>query len=118
MTAEPSADPVGPSTALRGRPPGPDLGPIAAGRAFLHDPIQLLKDAASHGDVAYFRAGPYRVFVASHPDLVREVLVTRNRLPQGPGVAGDQATPGRGAADQRGPVSSPPAPDDPADLPP
>ena len=65
--------------ATRRRPPGPRIGPIAAGRAFLHDPITLLTEAATHGDVAYFRGGPFRVFVVSHPDLVKHVLVTRNR---------------------------------------
>ncbi len=29
--------------------------------------------------MAYFRGGPFRVFVVSHPDLVKEVLVTRHR---------------------------------------
>jgi cytochrome P450 len=30
-----------------------------------------------HGDVAYFRIGPQRFYLLSHPDHIREVLVTR-----------------------------------------
>jgi cytochrome P450 len=61
------------------RPPGPRIGPLAAVRAFREDPIGLLERAAEAGDISYFRAGPFRVYALSHPDLVRELLVLRHR---------------------------------------
>jgi len=36
----------------------------------------FLKIARDHGDLASFRFGPRRIFLASHPDLVEQVLVT------------------------------------------
>jgi cytochrome P450 len=65
--------------AVTGRPPGPRIGPLAAARGFREDPLGLLSRAARSGDVAYFRAGPFRVYVLSHPELVRELLVVRHR---------------------------------------
>jgi cytochrome P450 len=61
------------------RPPGPRIGPLAAIREFRENPIALLERAARSGDVAYFRAGVFRVYVLSHPDLVRELLAVRHR---------------------------------------
>jgi cytochrome P450 len=44
------------------------------------DPLGLLTDVArEYGDAARLRIGAATIFVFSHPDLVREVLVTRNR---------------------------------------
>ncbi|HSK98617.1 MAG TPA: cytochrome P450 [Euzebyales bacterium] len=37
----------------------------------------LTRVAREHGDLAELRLGPYRLLVASHPDLVRDVLVAR-----------------------------------------
>jgi cytochrome P450 len=62
-----------------GLPPGLQIGRFAAVRAFREDPIGLLERAARAGDVARFRAGPFHVYVLSHPDLVREVLVVHHR---------------------------------------
>lgn len=59
-------------------PPGPRLGRMAAIRAFRRDPIGLLSGAAAYGDVAFFHAGPFRVYVLSHPDLVRDLLTVRH----------------------------------------
>jgi cytochrome P450 len=47
--------------------------------AFSRDPLALLKGLArDYGDVARFRAGPHSVYLLSHPDYVRDVLVTNN----------------------------------------
>ena len=64
------------------RPPGPRSGLFGlrlASRMFKDYPgfhRQLQRD---HGDAAWFRVGPYRDYVFSHPDLIREVLVSKAR---------------------------------------
>jgi cytochrome P450 len=35
--------------------------------------------ARQYGDISTFRAGPLRVYLLNHPDLIRDVLVTHNR---------------------------------------
>jgi len=67
-----------PLTAL---PPGP-RGRWLAGslRDFsTHRLDFFLKVAREYGDLASFRFGPRRVFLASHPDLIEQVLVTDAR---------------------------------------
>lgn len=64
--------------ALR-RPPGPRIGRLEAVRALRTDVLRLFERAAAHGDVAFFRAGPFGVYALNHPDLVREILVVRHR---------------------------------------
>lgn len=66
------------TTALR-RPPGPRIGRLEAVRAFRRDSLGLFELAANHGDVAFFRAGPFGIYVLSHPDLVKDILVVRHR---------------------------------------
>jgi cytochrome P450 len=39
----------------------------------------LTRVAREHGDMVELRLGPYRLYLVSHPDLVREVLVTRQQ---------------------------------------
>ncbi|MDQ3522324.1 MAG: cytochrome P450 [Gemmatimonadota bacterium] len=64
------AEPPGPTGWL----PGRQLLP------FRRNPLRFLEQIARrHGDVAHFRFGPLHVYLLSHPDHVREVLVTRNR---------------------------------------
>jgi cytochrome P450 len=41
-------------------------------------PPFLLATARDHGDIAFFRAGPFDIYLLSHPDDIRDVLVTRN----------------------------------------
>jgi cytochrome P450 len=61
------------------RPPGPRnttpfLGILPK---FRKDPAAyLLAVAREHGDLAYMRLGPQHAFVVSHPDWVRDILVT------------------------------------------
>lgn len=61
------------------RPPGPGGLPlIGAARSFARDPLAFLEHTArTYGDLAYFRLGSVDVFFASHPDLVKEVLITQ-----------------------------------------
>ena len=58
------------------RPPGPRLGFVEGFRTFRRDALGfLLRTAAEYGDVAWFRVGPYDLYLLSHPDHVRDVLV-------------------------------------------
>lgn len=62
-------------------PPGPrDTLPLVRLLSFRRDPPGTL-DALrrAHGDVATFRIGRRRIYLLSHPDLVRDVLVTHHR---------------------------------------
>jgi cytochrome P450 len=60
-------------------PPGPKnvrpwLGVLPH---FRKDPANyLLNIAREHGDLAYMRLGPQHAFVVSHPDWIRDILVT------------------------------------------
>ena len=48
-------------------------------RAFRRDPLGFLtRLARQYGDVAQFRVGPQKAFLLSHPDHVRDVLVTHH----------------------------------------
>ena len=58
------------------RPPGPNLGFVDGFRTFRRDALGfLLRTARTYGDVAWFRVGPYDLYLLSHPDHVRDVLV-------------------------------------------
>jgi cytochrome P450 len=62
-------------------PPGPrERIPLRALLRFRRDPTGFLASIAeTYGDVAHFRFGRRRLYLLSHPDLVREVLVARHR---------------------------------------
>jgi cytochrome P450 len=58
------------------RPPGPKLRFVGGFRTFRHDALGfLLQTARTYGDVAWFRVGPFDIYLLSHPDHVRDVLV-------------------------------------------
>lgn len=58
------------------RPPGPKLGFFEGFRTFRKDALGfLLHTARTYGDAASFRIGPFDLYLLSHPDHVREVLV-------------------------------------------
>jgi cytochrome P450 len=59
--------------------PGPAVSGLAALRRFRRDPIGLLEEAATYGDVSALRLPRFPVVVLNHPDLVRDVLVGSNR---------------------------------------
>lgn len=62
-------------------PPGPNGNRLLGSMMdFRRDPVAfLMRGAETHGDVVYFRIGPYRVYLMSHPDLVQEVLVKQSK---------------------------------------
>jgi len=61
------------------RPPGPRNPPIIGNLfPFRSNPLRFLcRVAREHGDLAYFRAFDRHFYVVSHPDHIREVLVTQ-----------------------------------------
>jgi cytochrome P450 len=61
------------------RPPGPTNGRPWLGVLpyFRKDPAgYLFSVTRKHGDLAYMRLGPQHVFVVSHPDWIRDILIT------------------------------------------
>jgi len=67
------------SSTLVPRPPGPKNGRPWLGVLpyFRKDPAgYLLHVAREHGDLVYMRLGPQHVFVVSHPDWIRDILIT------------------------------------------
>src|SRR5207248_2746584 len=67
-----------PGITRTGLPPGP-RGTFLGGslHAFMTRRLDFFLDVArNHGDLASFRFGPRRIFLASHPDLIEQVLVT------------------------------------------
>jgi cytochrome P450 len=73
---EQSASPAGSSI-----PPGPSsVVPFRLLMAFRRDPLSfLLNTARRYGDVARYHLGSQEIFLLSHPDFVRDVLVTHAR---------------------------------------
>lgn len=63
----------------RARPPGPArLTGIVQSWKFARDPLGLLSGIArKYGDIACFSLAGNEVFLVSHPDYVREVLITQ-----------------------------------------
>jgi cytochrome P450 len=63
-------------------PPGPRdwcFG-LTLGLRSLREPLAFLQEMArEYGDIAYIRVGPYHSYVINHPDLIREVLVTKGK---------------------------------------
>ena len=62
------------------RPPGPGSALTGRRRAFLDDPTGfLLGLQREYGDVVYFRVGLRDNYLLSHPDDVKDVLVTNQQ---------------------------------------
>jgi len=59
------------------RPPGPKNLPVVGNLyAFRSDPLGFLTDAARrYGDLVYFRVARQHMYLVTHPDYVREILV-------------------------------------------
>ena len=62
-------------------PPGPrSWVPGASLRAMQRDPLGFLtRVAREFGDCAHFTFGPQHLYLFTHPDLIRDVLVTKHR---------------------------------------
>ena len=62
------------------RPPGPHELPIVGqSLRYLREPIKLMQDTASYGDLATMSVRPWLVYLLNHPDLIEEVLVTNHQ---------------------------------------
>jgi cytochrome P450 len=63
-------------------PPGPRSKlPGGLLLALRRDPLGFLaRVARDYGDLAHFKLGPEEIFLLNHPDYIRDVLVTHNRL--------------------------------------
>src|SRR5436189_212108 len=59
-------------------PPGPK-GDLLLGclGIFRKNPLKFVENLRQYGDITSFRFGPRRLVAINHPDLVREVLVTK-----------------------------------------
>ncbi len=67
----------GTGTRHRGLPPGPKLPLLGALIGPGRDPLKLFtRLARDYGDIAFLRLGSERVYVVSHPQYIRDVLVT------------------------------------------
>jgi cytochrome P450 len=63
-------------------PPGPRdwFFGLTIGLRSLRQPLAFLQEMARvYGDVAYVRVGPYHSYVINHPNLIREILVTKGK---------------------------------------
>jgi cytochrome P450 len=61
------------------RPPGIERLGLPEIRLLRRDPLKLLERVKSYGDVAWVRVGPVDLYLLSHPDHVKDVLVTNHR---------------------------------------
>jgi cytochrome P450 len=63
-------------------PPGPRdwcFG-LTIGLRSLREPLTFLQDMArDYGDIAHVHVGPFHSYIINHPDLIREVLVTKRK---------------------------------------
>lgn len=67
-------------------PPGPAELPVV-GQAFryLRDPIGFMTEAAAYGDLATLSVKPALLYLVTHPDLIRDIMVTHHqRVGRGP----------------------------------
>ena len=60
-------------------PPGPPELPIV-GQAirYVREPIELMQEAATYGDLVTMSVRPWLVFLLNHPDMIRQVFVTNS----------------------------------------
>src|SRR5215203_3488350 len=86
-------------------PPGPHSRfPFQITLALLRDRMGFLARAArKHGDVVHFRTGRGNVYLLSHPDHVRDVLVTHDaKFTKGPALRAAKVTLGEGLLTSEG----------------
>ena len=59
-------------------PPGPHSGiPLKNLLGFQRDSLRFFTETARYGDVSTFKVGSIPLYLVSHPDLIRDILVTR-----------------------------------------
>jgi cytochrome P450 len=63
-------------------PPGPKgrFFNFTLAQRFRREPLEFITEVGrTYGDIAYFRMGPVRAYFVNNPQLIREVLVTKNK---------------------------------------
>lgn len=95
---------VGETRKDRAYPPGPKGVPVLGSLLpFRRDPISFLMAAREYGDLAYFKLGTQDVYLFSHPDLIRDLLVTNHRnFIKGRGLTWAQRLLGKGLLTSEG----------------
>ena len=62
-------------------PPGPrELPIIGQTLRYLRDPIRFMEEAAAYGDLVTMSVKPALLLLVNHPDLIREIVVTKHQL--------------------------------------
>jgi cytochrome P450 len=87
------------------QPPGPKgLPPLVEAVRFFRRPTEVLtRIARQYGDIAHLRVGHRHVYVLSHPEYVKEMLVTNSAIfAKGPLMKGAQRVLGEGLLSSRG----------------
>ena len=60
-------------------PPGPpELSVMAQSIRYVREPIELMQEAATYGDMVTMSVKPWLVFLLNHPEMVRQVFVTNS----------------------------------------
>ena len=86
-------------------PPGPRAGlPGAEILAYRRDPLGMFtRLAREHGDVAHVRLGAYDLVLLSHPEYIRDLLVTHHRnFQKGPALRNTKVVLGEGLLTSEG----------------
>ena len=80
MTAYSISYPPKPKADRAALPPGPTELPIV-GQSFryLRNPVGLMQETATYGDLATMSVKPALVYLASHPELIRQLFVVNHR---------------------------------------
>lgn len=80
MTTPTIAYPPVPVVDRASLPPGPPEWPIV-GQSFRYmtDPLGLMRESASYGDLVTISTKPALAYLVNHPDLVEELFVTNHR---------------------------------------
>jgi len=88
------------------RPPGPrDRLPGASFLAFRRDALALLlRTTRRYGDIAYYQLGGMHLYLVTHPDHVKDVLVTHHRHFTGIAFEAGKSVTGEGLLSAQGEV--------------
>ena len=81
MTDNTVAYPPKPSVDRSQLPPGPpELPFIGQTLRYLRDPINFMLQAATYGDIVTMSVKPALLILVNHPDLIREIFVTKHQM--------------------------------------
>ena len=80
MTTYSTTYPPKPKADVADLPPGPPELPVV-GQSFryIRNPVGLMQEAATYGNLATMSVKPALVYLASHPDIIRQLFVDNHR---------------------------------------